>query len=436
LKDFVTNNITTILKHCGYSLYNEKDHKKPYNLIVVNLISPRVDYNSHSKSNINLEPFAKIFANEFYKFCKSPNNKKNNNNPKTTDNNTYHLRIWLNERWEAVKKDPALLTTGRVTLDGGYYRLRTRLDRLGIPIRDRDYIKTQIREICEKEMGLKRAELGIIAAERAQFYYKGRTYGVRIDEISELAKYATDIVIIEKQGAVEALAPFADKQGIALLYTREFSTEYALELTERTDSNIIVLTDLDASGLLIQTKLPDNKPIYRVGVNQEMLDYFGLDFDEVSETYKPEEHYDTVAEYLKNNNYNLISKDLFKRLKTERVEIDSILSKVSNKDFWDYIIEFLKEKFPNRNYNRSIDVPKSVTPIYLQKFIDNINQIIIKAQEPERQKIVNELEYTEGLFDELEDKENEIEDRLRSIVENNQEIKNKISEEFKKVFIN
>ena len=35
----------------------------------------------------------------------------------------------------------------------------------------------------------------------------------------------------------------------------------------------------------------------------------------------------------------------------------------------------------------------------------------------------------------LEDKENEIEDRLRSIVENNPEIKNKISEEFKKLFV-
>ena len=59
------------------------------------------------------------------------------------------------------------------------------------------------------------------------------------------------------------------------------------------------------------------------------------------------------------------------------------------------------KNFLYRNYNRSIDVPKSVTPIYLQKFIDNINNIIIKAQEPERQKIINELEYTEGFFDEL-----------------------------------
>ena len=281
-------------------------------------------------------------------------------------------------------------------------------------------------------MGLKREELGIIAAERAQFYYKSRSYGVGIDEISELVQYATDIVIIEKQGAVEALAPFADKQGIALLYTRGFSTEYALELTERTDSNIIVLTDLDASGLLIASKLPDNRSISRVGVGQEMLDYFGIDFDEVSETYKPDSHYDTVRKYLENNGYNIISKELFQRLETERVEIDSVLSKVSNEEFWNYIVEFLDKKFPYRNYNRSIDIKESVRPKKLEKFIENIDDIIREFLAAERQKIIDELEDTEGFFDDVKDKKNEIEDRLRSIVENNPEVKNKILDEINK----
>src|SRR5687768_5252973 len=148
-----------------------------------------------------------------------------------------------------------------------------------------------------------------------------------------------------------------------------------------------------------------------------MLDYFVLNFDDVSETYKPQDgHYETVAEYLEDNNYNLISNDLFRRLEKERVEIDSVLSNVSNEEFWDYIIEFLDKKFPYRNYNRSIDVPKSVTPIYLQRFLDNITNIIINTQEPERQKIINELEYTEEIFEDSEDKEKEVKERLRSKV--------------------
>ena len=127
-------------------------------------------------------------------------------------------------------------------------------------------------------MGYKRDELGIIAAERAQFYFRGRSYGVGIDVISELAQYATDLIIIEKEGAVEALAPFADKKGIALVYTRGFGTEYALELSEQTESNIAVLTDLDVSGLLIAAKLPSNKTIHRIGIDQQMLDYFQFKF--------------------------------------------------------------------------------------------------------------------------------------------------------------
>jgi hypothetical protein len=426
-ESWTTNDIRKILEDCGYSDDNEKLHKKDGNLIIINLISPRIDYGSHSKSDIDLKPFAHVIGKDIYNFCKIALSRNKNNSGETTDNNKYHLRIWLKERWEAVQRNPELLTTGRITLDGVYYRLRTRLDQLGIKIKDRDYIKDSIRDICENEMGLKRAELGIIAAERAQFYYKGETYGVGIDEISELEKYAADIIIIEKQGAVEALASFADKQGIGLLYTRGFSTEYALELIEKTNSNVIVLTDLDASGLLIQTKLPNNKKIYRVGVCQEMLDHFGLNFKDVSETYKPQEgHYDTVAEYLEENDYNIISKELFERIEKERVEIDSVLSQVSNKEFWEYIVDFLDEKFEYRNYNRTIAVPKSVIPSNIQKLIDNITDVIIKAQGPERHKIMNELECTEEIFDDIEEEENEIDDRLVSCAENDPEVKNQV----------
>ena len=40
----------------------------------------------------------------------------------------------------------------------------------------------------------------------------------------------TDLVIIEKEGTVEVLGPFADKYGIALLYTRGFLTEVSRNL--------------------------------------------------------------------------------------------------------------------------------------------------------------------------------------------------------------
>ena len=167
-----------------------------------------------------------------------------------------------------------------------------------------------------------------------------------------------------------------------------------------------------------------------------MLDYFGLDFDDLSETYIPQEgHYDTVAKYLRNNNYNLISNDLFKRLKKERIEIDSVLSKVSNEDFWNYIIEFLEAKFPNRNYNRSIDVPEYIMPYKVEKFITTLNNRIRIIQTTEREKIIKELENVEGFIEEdnIEQKEEEINDRLMSsVAESDQE--KIVFEEFHKKF--
>ena len=72
-----------ILEDCGYSIDDEKLHIKNNNLILINLISPRIDYNSHSKSNIELKPFAQNVSMIFYNFCKYASyitRNKNNGN--------------------------------------------------------------------------------------------------------------------------------------------------------------------------------------------------------------------------------------------------------------------------------------------------------------------------------------------------------------------
>ena len=73
-----------------------------------------------------------------------------------------------------------------------------------------------------------------------------------------------------------------------------------------------------------------------------------------------------------------------------------------------------------------------IMPKKLEEFIDNINKIISEIQEPERKNIIKELEYVEGFFEDVEVKEEEIEERLRSIVENDEKVKKIITEEFKK----
>ena len=142
--------LSTILETCGYSIYNEKEHKKPYNLIIVNLISPRIVYNSHNKSNISLEPFTETFANELYRFCKSSSNNNKNRNKNGDNSNIAQLKILLRERLRAVSINPELKKTDRWTQSTVYYILRKRLIEKRIPVGGREYITGEIKEVCDE----------------------------------------------------------------------------------------------------------------------------------------------------------------------------------------------------------------------------------------------------------------------------------------------
>ncbi len=179
------------------------------------------------------------------------------------------LRDLIEERIQEVKDNPRMKKIGRWTQSTVFYYLRPILLDKGatvISTNTRKYITSKIQEVC-KEYGYKRHELGIIAAERAQLYFKGESLGVGFDQLEELAKKGTDLLIIEKEGVADVLAPFADEKGIAILNTRGFLTEYAKELSELAEEeecNIAILTDFDSSGLLISTVLPN---AHRIGID-------------------------------------------------------------------------------------------------------------------------------------------------------------------------
>ena len=100
---------------------------------------------------------------------------------------------------------------------------------------NRDYITSQIKSECE-QLGVKREELGIIAADRAQLYFKGRWHDVGLNDVAKLAKFGTDMLITEKEGVVEQLAPYADENGIALLNTRGF-LQNTLQSSQKNQKN-------------------------------------------------------------------------------------------------------------------------------------------------------------------------------------------------------
>ncbi len=64
--------------------------------------------------------------------------------------------------------------------------------------------------------------------------------------------------------------------------------------------------------------------------------------------------------------------------------------------------------------------------------MENLKKIVREIQAPEREKKIKELENVEGFYY-VKHKEEEIEEELRSIVDTD-DVENKISQEFKKVF--
>ena len=450
LKKYNVKNLSTILETSGYSIYNEKEHKKPYNLIIVNLISPRIDYNSHNKSNIDLKPFAETFANELYKTCKSP---LPNNRNKNGDNNSNiaQLRILLKERLKAVLNNPELKKIDRWTQMTVYYILRKRLIDKKLPVKSRDYITGEIKNVCEelgkeyRGKGFKRHELGIIAAERAQLYFEGQALGIGFDKLEELMKKGTDLLVIEKEGIADILADFADQRGIAILNSRGFLTEYATELSdlaEQNGCNVAILTDLDSSGLLISSNLPN---AHRIGIDFDTLDRFELeeeDVQEKAEHNKKGNGTDVHLPTLKNLPISKIPKpysqndwiELINFLDTGmRIEIDSIRALVNNnEEFWNYILEELDNIFPTRDYNRSIKVPEYVLPEIFEQLKENVIDISSEIQSPTREKIIELYKDKSGFLDVKQEEKNN-EKGLRSLVDTD-EVKNKIIEEFKKLF--
>ena len=70
---------------------------------------------------------------------------------------------------------------------------------------NRNYITSLIKSTCKEDLHVKREEIGIIAADRAQLYFKKQWMDVGLEEIKELVEYGTDMLIIEKEGVVEQL---------------------------------------------------------------------------------------------------------------------------------------------------------------------------------------------------------------------------------------
>ena len=258
-----------------------------------------------------------------------------------------------------------------------------------------------------------------------------------------MTKKGTDLLVIEKEGVADMLMDYANEKGVAILNTRGFLTEYAEDLTKlarEKGCNIATLTDWDSAGLTIASKLPK---AYRVGIDEKTLEKLELSKEKVEENVQQEEKDDKHLTGLKKLSQEQIpspySKDEWDQMieyleSRKRIEIDSVIAYVGHENFWNYIMKELDSIFSTRDYNRAIDIPEYVLPTLFDQFKEKVIDIVSEKQSPFIEKLSELYSNTSGFLDVKEEmKDNEKE--LRSFVDKDEEIKNRIIEAFKKVFL-
>jgi len=302
-------------------------------VIMVHLICPNIEYESYGKGKIDITPFKEDLGRLLTEICGFyPRFRKRKN---TGSGRTSQARFLLRDELERrmrLLEEGGIPESDRTTLQGMYYKIRNQMS--GEIDIERSTLTKSIKTECDL-LGKTRAELGIFVAVRAELYFRGREYPV----------------MIEKEGVCEVLEPYTSRKGVALVNSRGFVTEYAnqlLGLSEKLKGNLFLLTDYDASGLLIAQKLPT---IPRLGVDPHMITKLGLNKEDLEEKYKaPKKHLDPLPPNLQ------------KEVKEKRVEIDAVLTVIGPEQLWNYLEHKMLELAPERDLTRSADLAIPVPP--------------------------------------------------------------------------
>ena len=87
--------------------------------------------------------------------------------------------------------------------------------------------------------------------------------------------------------------------------------------------NVAILTDFDASGLLIAKTVPS---VDRIGIDFETMEYLGIDPGIVEERYKPiQKHIKPLQDWAGKTHDDILTEKIG-YVQHKRIEIDSILA--------------------------------------------------------------------------------------------------------------
>jgi hypothetical protein len=415
-----------ILQGCGfdtYAYYNSK--KRVPSVFLINLkTNVRQWMGGAGKTQINLAPFAKDIAQLVswlaYQIptCHGMGLSLVSYSGRGRDPSQVakkYLKDFLIKRRAAVDQNPSLRITDRLTHSGVWYRIRPIMKEKGFEPPEswgqtRTTLTGDISDVIEElwpGQHLTREDLGIVAGSRGAVFYDGEAWPINGDTIDALAEKGIAIIIIEKEGVADVLAPYARKYGIALAHTGGRFTNAIKKMIERAKeggSVVRILTDYDAVGMDIGAATIT--PTIRVGIERDIIkwlqenDFPDLTEEDVEEEYTPS---GTTIEI----------KDEY--LKTHRIELDSIQQEVGAGKLWEYIVYRLQLPEFNTGFDltKVIERPttESLRPQEVKDALALIDSYLAKVIEKREAKILQKLENVKELV-EIPQKQKEIEEEL------------------------
>jgi hypothetical protein len=288
---------------------------------------------------------------------------------------------------------------------------------------DRKTFVSYIRDICKDELHCRREDLKIVAGGRADLYFDGDWTSISWDNIEDLSDSGTDGILIEKDGMSRIFEPFVDDYAMAVINTRGFFVDYLGDVLVKSidkKSNLVLIRDFDPSGLLIELGAKQ-LGIPCIGVNDEMLQYLGLERKDVQDRHPPSNqnsHWKKVKNLAKMD--PKIRKEI-EFLSKYRIEIDKVHVKVGSKRLFEYVLHKLKE-YP-RDLNRVAFPSDYAQPYILGELAIEVHRIGKKAAQSEQARIYFEqVDYNE-LCSDVKRLRMTNEERIRIEVEEDPHIK-------------
>ena len=183
-------------------------------VLVVHVTCPNLRVIDYAKSRYDFSPTGSRIAQALYDVLKQFHENQPGRSTKYLALTCLHEE--LRRRQDILETQGAIPEEEWTTQQALFYMVRARLGG-NIGMKRKSFIQAISRECKSLGGSLYREKLGIKAADRAQFFFRGRENPVSFDSIEALSENGSDVLLIEKEGVADVLEPFARRRGVAII---------------------------------------------------------------------------------------------------------------------------------------------------------------------------------------------------------------------------